>query len=112
MLVDGDHLVISDQETGEILRVPIDDPAAAEVVAVLPEPDLLALGPDGTWLTGGPDGDVRQVSSDGGFDVLVGGFQEVRGLAYDAANQRLFVVDHDGNDEDGTTHFLQIVPVP
>jgi hypothetical protein len=43
--------------------------------------------------------------------LVMSGFQQVRGLAYDTTNRRLFVVTHDPNEADGVTHLLHILPV-
>lgn len=111
VLVVGDTLVVTDQDLGQVLTAPLADPSDVSVLALVEEPDLLCAGPDGSVFTGGPAGEVRHVSASGALSTFVSGYQEVRGCAYDAANGRLFFVDHDGDESDGTTHFLQIVPV-
>lgn len=111
VLVVGDTLYVSDQDAGEILATPLRDPGAVEVHAQVEDPDLLGEGPDGSLYTGSSDGSVRQVGTDGSVSTFASGYQEVRGVAYDAANRRLFFVDHDGDDSDGLTNFLQILPV-
>ncbi|MBJ6763576.1 hypothetical protein JGU66_22635 [Myxococcaceae bacterium JPH2] len=107
-----DTLYISDQAAGRILAAPLANPSALKTLATLTEPDLLALGPQGELLTGTRQGTVLGISPlTGEAHVLAGGFQQVRGTAYDAKNRRLFVADHDGDSTNGSTHFLQIIPV-
>lgn len=111
VLVVDDTLFVSDQDAGQVLKAPLNDPASVALFAAVDEPDLLCAGPDGSLFTGGSNGEVRRLSADGSVTTLAGGFQEVRGVAYDATNARLFLVDHDSDDSDGTTNRLQIVPV-
>jgi len=42
---------------------------------------------------------------------LRGGFDTVRGIAYDPTNQRIFVVNHVGHEAEGVTHTIHILPV-
>lgn len=107
----GADLIVSDQDRDLVVRAPVASPADLVAVAQLPAPDLLCEGPDGTFFTGGKDGSVRQIQGGGQFSELAGGFQEVRGVAYDAANRRLFIADHDGTEADGVTHAVHILPV-
>jgi DNA-binding beta-propeller fold protein YncE len=107
----GGELVVSDQVAGTILRAPVGSPDKQVVVAKVPEPDLLCAGPEGTFFTGGKTGSVRQVLGSGEVKELSGGFQDVRGVAYDGQKKRLFVADHDRNEADGITHLLRILPV-
>ena len=107
----GGELVVSDQVAGTILRAPVGSPDKQVVVAKVPEPDLLCAGPEGTFFTGGKTGSVRQVLGSGEVKELSGGFQDVRGVAYDGQKKRLFVADHDRNEADGITHHLRILPV-
>ncbi|MCY1022957.1 hypothetical protein [Pyxidicoccus sp. MSG2] len=112
VLAVGDTLYIADQVAGKVYRSPLARPAELQTLATLTEPDLLALGPNGVLLTGTRQGTVIGITtSNGETSVLASGFQQVRGTAYDAANRRLFIADHDGDETNGTTHFLQIIPV-
>lgn len=111
VLASGDSLYVSDQDAGEVLIAPLADPSDLSVLATLDSPDLLCAGPDGSLYTGGGEGEVRQIGADGAVSSVASGYQEVRGVAYDADNRRLFVVDHDADDSDGVTNFLQLVPV-
>ena len=111
VLVVGSALFVSEQMAGRIVTAPIDQPDQLAAIALLDTPDLLCAGPAGSIFTGGKAGDVRQISADGKVSEFAGGFQEVRGVAYDAANKRLFLSDHDGDESDGITHKLRILPV-
>ena len=108
VLAVGADLVAGDQEAGLVLRAPAASPADQVVIAQIPTPDLLCDGPNGTFFTGGKDGSVRQIIGGGKWSDFASGFQEVRGVAYDAENGRLFIADH---DPVGTAHFLRILPV-
>jgi hypothetical protein len=112
VLAVGDALFISDQERGEVLRAPLADLSATVVVSAgLASADLLSAGPDGSLFTGSKTGQVFQISASGEASVFADGLQEVRGTAYDAENRRLFVADHDGDESDGITHQLRVLPV-
>ena len=111
VFVSGGTLYVADQEVGQVFSAPLSDPSDLTVFAQVEDPDLLCAGPDGSLFTGSSTGDVRQIGADGSVTTPSSGHQEVRGVAYDAANTRLFVVDHDGDETDGTTNYLQIVPV-
>jgi sugar lactone lactonase YvrE len=111
VLAVGDALFVSDQIAGKVYRAPLASPQQYTTYATLPSPDLLALGPDGALLTGSREGKVFRISATGEVSVLTAGYQQPRGLAYDADNRRLFLADHDGDTSNGTTNFLQIVPV-
>ncbi|NVJ23858.1 MULTISPECIES: YncE family protein [Myxococcus] len=107
-----DSLYISDQVAGKVYRSPLSNPSELTTLATIPEPDLLALGPGGALLTGTRQGTVLRISTtDGATSALATGYQQVRGLAYDAVNRRIFAADHDDDETNGTTHFLQIIPV-
>ncbi|WP_434380477.1 SMP-30/gluconolactonase/LRE family protein [Melittangium boletus] len=111
VLAVGDALFVSDQLAGKVYRAPLASPQDYTTYATLPNPDLLALGPDGSLLTGSRQGQVFRIHPSGDIRVLASGFQQPRGLAFDADNRRLFLADHDGDTSNGTTHFLRIVPV-
>jgi hypothetical protein len=111
VLAVGDSLFISDQDLGQILVAPLDDLEALEVFAEVDAPDLLSVGPHDSLFTGSTGGLLYRIDSEGQASVFESGFQNVRGVAYDAANRRLFVADHDGDESDGSHHFLHILPV-
>lgn len=111
VLASGETLYVSDQDAGEILKAPLADLTDVSVLAQVDSPDLLCAGPDGSLFTGSVEGAVRWIGADGTVSTLVSGYQEIRGVAYDAENARLFFVDHDGDDSDGVSNQIQIVPV-
>lgn len=111
LLASGDTLWVTDQDLNQVLTAPLASPDALALLTEVDSPDLLCAGPDGGVYTGGKDGSVRLVSAAGEVTTPASGYQEVRGVAYDAENGRLFLVDHDGDESDGLTHQLQIVPV-
>jgi hypothetical protein len=98
----GSTLYFSDQGLNEIFDPAVSKPGPV-VLAMLPGPDLICAGPSGSIFTGGGT-TARQVAADGTFTDVGTGFAEVRGVAYDAANKRLFIADH-GNMQ------LGIVPI-
>jgi sugar lactone lactonase YvrE len=108
VLADGDDLLASDQAGGTIVKTGLATPGKAAALAQLPAPDLLCRGPDGSLFTGGTTGEVRQVSREGKVRTLAGGFSQVRGVAYDAKNRRLFASEHSPK---GGANALRIVPV-
>lgn len=111
VIVVGSDLYASEQAAGRVVKAPLAAPDQVAVMAQLDTPDLLCQGPEGSLFTGGKAGDVRQIGADGKVNEFAGGFQEIRGVAYDPTNRRLFLSDHDGNESDGVTHKLQILPV-
>lgn len=106
-----DTLFVSDQDRGQILRAPRATPMDYTVLAEVPGPDLLALGPDGSLFTGTTAGEVVQIDASGATRVVATGFMAVRGVAYDPAGRRLFAVDHDDDESDGVSHAIRIVPI-
>jgi len=98
----GSKLYFSDQGLNEIFDPPVSMPGPV-VFAMLPGPDLICAGPIGSIFTGGGT-TARQVAPDGTITDVGTGFAEVRGVAYDAANKRLFIADH-------TNMLFGIVPI-
>lgn len=111
VLAMGSSLFVSDQDLGQILKAPQADPGSYKVLATVEQPDLLAAGPDGSLFTGSAGGSVYQITKSGTASVFQSGFQQVRGVAYDPSNRRLFVADHDPDESDGVDHVLHILPV-
>ncbi|MEO7732658.1 MAG: hypothetical protein ABIY55_16940 [Kofleriaceae bacterium] len=67
---------------------------AVSKLADVPGADLLAVLPDGDLLTGGGPV-ISRITQAGVVSTVPGaGFEQVRGLAYDPAGQRLFIIDH------------------
>ena len=109
VIVVGENLVVDDQMTNEALTTPVASPSSTlNILAQLDEPDLLCEGPNGTIFSGGAMGDVRQIASDGTVTTFAGGFLSIRGVAYDAANERLFAAEHDST---GAANTVRILPV-
>lgn len=111
VLAVGDDLFVSDQDLGQILKAPRSNPTAYMVFATVATPDLLAEGPDGSIFTGSTGGNLYRITASGEASVFASGFQEVRGIAYDSTNRRVFVADHDGDESNGVSHLLHILPV-
>lgn len=107
VLADGDTLFVSDQMADAIYALPLGgasvEPGKYRLLARLPRPDQLALGPDGSLFTGqfqaAPGSSaslaVRQVLRDGTVEVFAQDPDVTRpsGLAYDAKRRRLFVAN-------------------
>lgn len=110
VLATDDALLVSDQDAGEILRIPIADPSARTIVARIASPDLMAWGPDGSFFVGSKGGAVSRVAADGSIARIGEGFREVRGVAWDDEARRLFVVDHD-TASTNARHLLHVLPV-
>jgi hypothetical protein len=109
VLASGTNLLVDDQDTNEVLEAPLASLSMVTAfVPVLTVPDLLGNGPDGTYFTGGTNGDIRQISSAGAVTTFAGGFLQIRGVAYDAQNKRLFAAEH---DPAGLKNALHILPV-
>lgn len=111
VLAVGDALFVSDQDLGQILKAPLASPATYTVFATVATPDLLAAGPNGDLFVGGAAGSLYRVSANGQVSLFKGGFQTVRGVAYDAKNRRVFVADHDDDESNGFQHTIHILPV-
>jgi hypothetical protein len=63
-------------------------------VASVPKVDLLMMLPGGDLLTGGGS-EISRITQAGTVTALPAvGFEQVRGLAYDPAGKRLFIIDH------------------
>lgn len=111
VLVLAGRLFVSDQDRGQILAAPLDNPAQTSVFASIPGPDLLASGPDGSVFSGSTSGAVYWIDASGVASELAKGFGQVRGVAYDPAQRRLFVADHDANAADGVKHSVRVLPI-
>jgi hypothetical protein len=84
---------VADQTHKAILRIAVPGFAVTRVASV-PAADLLAVLPDGSLLTGGGP-TITRITPAGAVSTVPGApFEQVRGLAYDAAGKRLFVIDH------------------
>jgi hypothetical protein len=111
VLAMGDELFVSDQDLGQLLKAPLSEPSDYVVLATVESPDLLAAGPNGTLFTGSAGGSLYQISAEGEASVFESGFRQVRGIAYDPTNERVFIADHDPDETDGISHVLHVFPV-
>lgn len=66
---------------------------ATTVLATLPSCDYVAKLPSGDLATGGGTGGVYRVTQAGTVSTIRSGFEQVRGIAYDATLHRMFVVE-------------------
>jgi sugar lactone lactonase YvrE len=100
-------LYVSDQEQRAILAYDLASAAVTVAAKDLPSVDMLALLPNGDLVTGGKRGEVYRIDPHGGTKTIASGFSQVRGVAYDAAGARLFVVEHGANGH----HVLHVLPL-
>jgi hypothetical protein len=112
VLIRGERLFVSEHGAGQILSAPLADLAAHSVFASVEGADQLAPGPDGSLFAGSTAGSVYQVGNTGSARVLESGFQQVRGVAYDPTFRRVFVADHDRDEQGGVRHLLHVLPLP
>lgn len=103
---DAHAVYVSDQEASSVLA--LRDGAVATVASGLASADLLALLPDGSLVTGGKTGTISRIAAGGAVTTVAQGLEQVRGLAYDRAGKRLFVVEH---SKATSNHKLRIVPL-
>lgn len=84
---------VSDQTDRAIFKIAVPGYAVSKLASVSAV-DLLAMLPGGDLLTGGGP-TISRITQAGQVTTLPGaGYEQVRGLAYDAAGKRLFFVDH------------------
>jgi hypothetical protein len=104
-----DSIYVSDQALKTIFKLGVPGYTLSPV-ATVPAADLLMLLPGGDLVTGGGP-TVTRVSPSGTVSTIAGPhFTDVRGLAYDAAHHRLFVLDHDKDHHADTVHTLAVEP--
>jgi len=106
LAISDGSLYVSDQATGAVLRCPTPDYARFEPVAKVAAPDLLAPGPGGAVLVASKSAGVTLVCPDGHSRNLVAAVAATRGVAYDSASHRLFVVEHEAKRST-----LRVVPM-
>lgn len=82
---------VADQAAKAIYRIAVPGFAVSKVAEV-PSADLLVMLPGGDLLTGGTG--VHRVTQAGAVSTIFTGFEQVRGLAYDPALRRLFIIEH------------------
>jgi hypothetical protein len=98
---------VSDQTDKKIYKIAVPG-FAVTTVATVASADLLAIMPNGDLLTGGGT-DIQRVTQAGGVTTIMTGFEQVRGLAYDPALRRLFIIDHSATV--GTPDKLHVRPL-
>jgi sugar lactone lactonase YvrE len=81
---------------------------SAPFASGLQSADLLTLLPDGSMVTGGKEGAVSKIGTDGRITIIAQGFDQVRGIAYDPDGKRLILADHSKE----RPHKLHIVALP
>lgn len=103
-------LFVTDQARSRLLSYARTDPAHSETVVTgeLAEPDLIAALPGGDLAIGSKTGVVYRVTPAGGPRVLARDLGQVRGVAYDPAGKRLFVVEHGGAGHPSRLHVLAV----
>lgn len=86
---------VSDQSQKAIFKLAVPGYAVTKLADV-PAADLLAILPNGDLLTGGAATITRITPAGQVSPLAVAGnsFEQVRGLAYDPAGKRLFIIDH------------------
>ncbi|MBX3159599.1 MAG: SMP-30/gluconolactonase/LRE family protein [Deltaproteobacteria bacterium] len=102
-------LYVADQDQLAIYAYALPDPGPPTVIAKdLPSADHLTRLPNGDLVTGGKKGAVYRVSLDGRVTTIADGYEHVRGTAYDAAQKRLFVVEHSASSSRHKLHILTL----
>lgn len=101
LAVAGDQLFVNDQNTGSILSYSLSQVrkqpatlAQGKLLATfttLDGIDLMTAAPDGSLFFGGSGGRLFRIDAKGETSVLASGWPKMMGVAYDAANRRLFV---------------------
>ena len=108
LAVGADAVFVADATAAMIFKIDTANANALAPLATVPTVGLLATLPDGDLLTGGGPA-ISRITSTGTVSTLtlpgVAAFTEVRGMAYDPAGHRLFIVDHGA-----TTDSLHVVP--
>lgn len=117
-VIGGSTMYLSDQDNNQILSVPLSQLVTRQelknlnVLAKINQPDLLAVADDGSLFTGGSGGIVFRISASGQVSEFSKGYRSVRGVAYDAANKRLFFIDRNTDTSAGAAaHLLHVLPV-
>jgi sugar lactone lactonase YvrE len=112
VLVDGNRLVVSDQMANRLVQATLPTLTDARALSAnVNAPDLLAAGPNGALFVGSRSGVVYRVASDGSVATVVRGLRAVRGVAFDPATSRLFVVER-GDRKEGIPAMLRELPIP
>ena len=70
---------------------------------------MISAGPAGIFFTGSTTGVLNEIDTSGNETAFVSGYDEPRGSAYDAVNNRIFFGDH---IQSTGSNNLVIVPGP
>jgi hypothetical protein len=110
LAVTADTLFVAEEESGAIIAIALADPAKRTTIAEhLPGVDHLMLLPNGDLVTGGKRGVISRITPRGTVTTVADGFEQVRGLAYDSAGKRLFVVEHSSASSRHKLHVLPLI---
>lgn len=103
-------LFVTDQSTSSLISYALGDPAASRTVVTneLAEPDLMTMLPSGDLAIGSKTGVVYTVTPAGSPREIARDLGPVRGIAYDPAGKRLFVVEHGGAAGASRLHVLAV----
>lgn len=111
VLVRGETMYFSDQDLGGLYRVELAAPTEWTQIAEIDAPDLIAWGPDGRILVGSGAGLVHLIADDGTIESVATVGETIRGVGWDGAGGRMFVVQHDDGEADGLTNYLHVLPL-
>ncbi|HEY4239506.1 MAG TPA: hypothetical protein VGM88_06805 [Kofleriaceae bacterium] len=110
LVADADALYASDQTGGKIFKVALPGGTVTTLATITKptKPDLIMELPNGDLLMGGGS-TITRITKAGVVSTLANtGFDTVRGVAYDPAGHRLFVIDH--SSQAGSPDKLHIQP--
>lgn len=105
MAATADAVFVADQTQNKIFKVARPGNAVT-LVADVPSADMMTLLPNGDLLTTGTA--VHRVTQAGVVTTLPGTYASVRGVAYDPALERLFLIEH--STAPGSADQLHVVP--
>ena len=103
-------LFATDQEASSLLSYARVDPASSRTVVThdLAQPDLMTMLPNGDLAIASKTGVVYVVTPAGSPREIAHGLGPLRGVAYDPAGKRLFVVEHGGSGGPSRLHALAV----
>ncbi len=102
--VTAEGIFVADQTSNSI--VALKGTTITTLAKDLPSTDLLVALPDGSFVTGGRTGTVSRIAKDGSVTTLARGYEQARGVAYDPAGKRLFVVEYSKITEHHKLHII------
>ena len=86
-------LYVCDQTVSKIYAITIAD-GTTTTFASPPSCDLIYQMPNGDLVTGGLTGGIYRITPAGAISNVRSGFEQVRGIAYDAVGKRMFVIEN------------------